>query len=68
MIDRLSEPGLVGKVNQGDHSMESSMDGMQPQEPPKIGKLRVYKSGKIVMRMQLPGQENYVDLELNQGI
>ena len=37
-------------------------------EPPKIGKLRVMKSGKVVMRFQLPGQENFVDYELNKGI
>ena len=42
---------------------------MQGQEPaPKIGKLRIHKSGKVVMRLQLPGQKNFVDLELNQGI
>ena len=40
----------------------------QKQEPPKIGKLRVMKSGRIVMRLQMPGQDEYVDLELNKGI
>ena len=37
-------------------------------EPPRIGKLRIHKSGKVVMRLQLPGQDSYVDLELNKGI
>ena len=26
------------------------------------------KSGKVVMRIQLPGQSDFVDLELNKGI
>ena len=26
------------------------------------------KSGKVVLRIQLPGQESYIDLELNSGI
>ena len=37
-------------------------------EPPKVGKLRVMKSGRVIMRIQLPGQEDFVDLELNKGI
>lgn len=35
---------------------------------PRIGKLRIHKSGKIVMRFQLPGENEYVDFELNKGI
>jgi len=35
---------------------------------PKIGKLRIHKSGKVVMRLQLPGQTEFIDLELNEGI
>ena len=38
------------------------------QEPPKIGKLRIMKSGKVVMRIQLPGSDKFADLEINQGI
>ena len=37
-------------------------------EPPVIGKLRLMKSGKVVMRLQLPGSSDFVDLEVNKGI
>ena len=33
-----------------------------------IGKLRFMKSGKVVLRLQLPGNKNHVDLEVNKGI
>ena len=71
MIEMLSADAKVSR-----HIGHLSSDGENIEEdnlntdvhPPKIGKLRVMKSGKIVMRIQLPGQEDYVDLELNQGI
>ena len=73
---------MIGKLSQtegGDRHMESpessdeAINGKRQahtgaQAPPKIGKIRVHKSGKVVMRIQLPGQDSYVDLELNKGI
>ena len=52
---------------------DNSMRGEDVEEkkqptPPTIGKLRLMKSGKVVMRIQLPGQDDYVDLEMNRGI
>eukprot|EP00354_Favella_ehrenbergii_P012279 CAMPEP_0170465136 /NCGR_PEP_ID=MMETSP0123-20130129/9591_1 /TAXON_ID=182087 /ORGANISM="Favella ehrenbergii, Strain Fehren 1" /LENGTH=68 /DNA_ID=CAMNT_0010730953 /DNA_START=1887 /DNA_END=2093 /DNA_ORIENTATION=- len=44
------------------------MNALGSAPAPKIGKLRIHKGGKVVMRLQLPGQQNYVDLELNEGI
>lgn len=34
----------------------------------KIGKLRFMKSGKVVLRLQMPDSPQYVDLEVNKGI
>ena len=33
-----------------------------------IGKLRFMKSGKIVLRLQLPDSADFADLEINKGI
>jgi hypothetical protein len=45
-----------------------SSNNPEAQSAPKIGKLRIHKSGKVVMRIQLPGEKTFVDLELNMGI
>eukprot|EP00347_Sterkiella_histriomuscorum_P015718 403355942 len=38
-------------------------------DPPKIGKIRIMKSGKVVLRMQDPNdQSQYIDFELIKGI
>jgi len=34
----------------------------------KIGKLRFMKSGKVVLRLQMPDCPDFVDLEVNKGI
>ena len=49
----------------GENAEDEEMNG---HEAPRIGKLRFMKSGKVVMRIQLPGSEKFVDLEMNQGI
>ena len=43
-------------------------DAGQRKELLKIGKILVKKSGKIVMRLQMPGSKEHVDLDINQGI
>ncbi|CDW74297.1 UNKNOWN [Stylonychia lemnae] len=44
-------------------------DKNEEQTPPKIGKIRVMKSGKVVLRMQDPiNNDLYVDFELTKGI
>ena len=72
MIERLSDQAAP-PISKEDQSMDSSINNGLPKNDqqttaPKIGKLRIHKSGKVVMRLQLAGQTSFVDLELNQGI
>ena len=74
MIDRLSEthkataPPAVAE-NPSDALSDQDMSGENTLKPPKIGKLRIHKSGKVVLRLELPGSSTgHVDLELNEGI
>ena len=72
MIDRLSEkstapPGVT--ENPSELLSDNDMSGAEAAKPPKIGKLRIHKSGKVVLRLELPGTDaGHVDLELNEGI
>jgi hypothetical protein len=36
-------------------SVSNVSTNLKEEEPPRIGKLRFLKSGKVVMRIQLPG-------------
>ena len=55
-------------VDQSNEEMDLGKEDEDYIEPPRIGKLRVMKSGRVVMRIQLPGSQEYVDLEVNKGI
>ena len=59
MIEMLSSGAPAGKSAFGQLSSEGENIGEDNAgmvaEPPKIGKLRVMKSGKVIMRLQLPG-------------
>lgn len=52
----------------GESGRMDDIDATEDTSPPVIGKLRLMKSGRVVMRIQLPGSKDYLDLELNKGI
>jgi hypothetical protein len=58
----------VSKAESDPESSSAISTNLKHEEPPRIGKLRFMKSGKVVLRVQLPGQTEFVDLELNKGI
>lgn len=64
LITQMAKPGYGGESDSG----SAVSTNLKEQQAPTIGKLRVMKSGRVIMRIQLPGQTEFVDLELSKGI
>jgi hypothetical protein len=64
-----SNKGQENKLAQMIDRLSISGNSEEKEEPPRIGKIRVMKSGKVVLRMEDPlNKEKYVDFELIKGI